>query len=46
MDELHKVFIGMVAVLLVFIIMFGTVTAIQKQNQLFLDKMTTNEEKY
>lgn len=42
MDELHKVFIGMVAVLLVFTIMFGAVSEIQKSNQARLEAMTTN----
>jgi hypothetical protein len=44
MDELHKFFLGMIAVLIVFTIMFGTVAQIQKQNQVLLDKMITNQE--
>lgn len=37
MDELHKVFLGMVAVLIVFTIMFGTLAEIQKHNNNYLD---------
>ncbi len=43
MDELHKLFIGMIAVLIVFTIMFGTTIKIQKRNQVYLDVMTTNK---
>lgn len=39
MDELHKVFLGMIAVLLVFTIMFGTVAKIQQHNQGYIDTM-------
>jgi hypothetical protein len=33
MDEIHKLFIGLIAVLLVFTIMFGAVAKIQSHNQ-------------
>jgi hypothetical protein len=40
MDELHKLFLGMIAVLIVFTIMFGTVAGIQKHNQSYLKGMS------
>ncbi len=41
MDEIHKLFIGLIAVLFVFTIMFGAVAKIQEQNQTYGETITT-----
>ena len=44
MDEIHKLFIGLIAVLFVFTIMFGAVAKIQEKNQTYVETMTTERE--
>ena len=44
MDEVHKIFIGLIAVLFVFTIMFGAVAKIQEQNQAYVENITTQRE--
>ena len=46
LDELHKVFIGMIAVLIVFTIMFSAADKIQKHNQAMLDDLAINQDKH
>ena len=43
MDEIHKLFIGLIAVLFVFTIMFGAVASIQTQNQAYLDSLVAKQ---
>jgi len=39
MEELHKLYVGVIVVMIVFMIMCGAVVEIQKINQVHLDKI-------
>lgn len=39
MEELHKLYVGVIMVMIVFMIMCGAVVEIQKSNQVHLDRI-------
>lgn len=41
MEELHKLYVGVIIVMIVFMIMFGAAAEIQKHNQAYINTIST-----